>query len=226
METFINDPLSSSGTLRDIQIINFFVDRAEVESLVPEQLIIRDFNGKAMISLINVINHRLSPPFFPGDPDSAYRHVAFRLLVDDAALNGGTSKGVFFLKSFTYSDIEGNDLNRFVTHGLEQAGLLVIDNMLELSQGEKFLNYALDFHNEPQFDEQQQLTAQLDRAYQLDAGELQVIKINGKRWPLKPTACYLFETNFFRSAKFAAAFRIDEKSGRQAMSYETKRNCA
>ena len=30
-----------------------------------------------------------------------YRHVAFRLLVDDSQIHNGVSKGIFFFRSFT-----------------------------------------------------------------------------------------------------------------------------
>lgn len=219
-------PIAYTGSLHDIRIVNFFVDMDEVKNNVPEQIRIRSFNGRAMISLVNVMLRDMRPQFFPQAMHFDYRHIAFRLLVDDAALNKGTAKGLYFLQSFTDSVFATNAGNLFTDYRLEHAQVHAIDNMLELQQGDKFLNYALDFHDEPVFREQLQLTGQLDRAYSVMADELRMTKICRTQWPLKPTGCYLFETNFFKTAELAAAFRITDKIDYQWMPPQTIARCA
>lgn len=219
-------PITYSGSLHDIRIVNFFVDMDEVKQRVPEQIRIRSFGGRAMISLVNVMLRNMRPQFLPQGLGFDYRHIAFRLLVDDAPLNNGTAKGLYFLDSFTDNPFAATAGSLFTDYRLGRAQINAIDNMLELQQGNHYLNYALDFHSEPVFTEQQKVTGELDRAYAVLEDELRMTKICRTQWPLKPTTCYLFETNFFETATFAAAFRITEKIDYQWMSPQTIARCA
>jgi len=204
-------PIKYLGELHEIRLVNFYVDMEEVRPLVPERIRIRDFNGRALISMVNVMLRNMHPSFLPGALNFEYRHIAFRLLVDDSGLNGGEAKGIYFLRSFTDKNLIAAAGALLTDYRLEPAAIHNIDRMLELKQGERFLNYALDPGAVPAADPQLlQTVGALDRAYSLRDEELYMVRILRERWPLRPVECYLFETNFFKTAQLAGAFTVDE----------------
>src|SRR5437762_11296068 len=94
-------PISFKGELHNIQLINFSIEADEVAPFIPDEIKIRLINSKAMISMVKVELKRMHPTFVPTAMQFNYRHIAFRLLVDDSKLNNGKCKGVFFFRSFT-----------------------------------------------------------------------------------------------------------------------------
>ncbi len=56
-------PIRYTGELHEVKLINFSVDKSEVESLVPWNLVVRDFGGRAMISMVDVDLRHMHPTF-------------------------------------------------------------------------------------------------------------------------------------------------------------------
>jgi hypothetical protein len=70
-------PIRYTGCLHGVQLVNFTVERREVEPLVPWKLRIRDVGeGRALISLVNVELRGMHPHFLPEALHFGYRHVA------------------------------------------------------------------------------------------------------------------------------------------------------
>ena len=139
-----NIPIHYKGELHNIRLINFWIDKKEVSEFVPEQLKVRDFNGRALISMVNVELKKMHPTFLPEAAHFEYRHVAFRLLLDDSEFNGKVPKGIYFFRSFTDKThiVLGGKL--LTNYNLEKAEINCLDRMMELKRGEKYFNYALD----------------------------------------------------------------------------------
>src|SRR5690606_28671713 len=93
-------PIHYKVELHDVRLLNFSVAMDDVLDMVPANMKLRDFVGRAMISMVDVKLKNMRPVAFPFVRFN-YRHVAFRLLVDDSARNGGSNKGIFFFRSFT-----------------------------------------------------------------------------------------------------------------------------
>jgi Uncharacterized conserved protein (COG2071) len=205
-------PISYLGELHQIRLINFYVDYDEVCQYVQAPLVVRRFpNNKALISMVNVDLHHIHPSFLPEAAHVDYRHVGFRLLLDDSPYNNGESKGIFFLRSFTTKPVVAWAGKLLTNYRLERAEIICLDQMMELRQGDKYLNYALDLHDPGTVDcNLQETIAQLDRAYSVEGKEVSMVKIMRERWPIRPVNAYLFETNFFESATFAGAFVVDD----------------
>ncbi|MCU0431876.1 MAG: DUF2071 domain-containing protein [Bacteroidia bacterium] len=205
-------PITYSGQLHQIRLINFYVDADEVRALLPAPLKLRLVNGRALISMINVSLQKMRASFMPPVFDFSYYHAGFRLLVDDSELNGGVSKGVYFLQSFTDKPLMQMGGNLLTNYRFSQANITVIDNMLELRSGTKFLNWAIDTAHSGTGNEQLRETiASIDRAYSVANGQVKMVRILRERWPIRPAEGYLFETNFFTTARFAGAFVVDQK---------------
>lgn len=204
-------PVTYIGELHQVRLVNFWVDYDEVLPMVPRGIKVRSFNGKALISLVNVELKKMHPSFFPGAFNFGYRHVAFRLLVEDAQLNNGANKGIYFLRSFTdRADIVAGG-NLLTDYRLENAEIRNLDRMMELRQGDHYFNYALDLSGVPFADpEQKEIIGALDRAYSIEDGRLKMVKIMREKWPIRQVQCYLAETNFFKTARPASAFVVDE----------------
>lgn len=222
-------PVRYIGELHDIRLVNFYVDMDEVLPLVPRAIRVRNFNGRAMISMVNVMLRRMHPSFVPEALHFEYRHIAFRLLVDDAGLQEGEaqSKGIYFLRSFTDKPLIAAAGGLLTDYNLEQAKIDNIDRMLELKQGGHFLNYALDLSAGYAGNKNLlETTAALDRAYSVRDNELCMVKILRERWPIRPAECYLFETDFFKTAELAGAFTVDEVIHYKWLPAKTIKRCA
>ncbi len=204
-------PLTYIGELHNIRLINFTVDIDEVLPHVPAPLKIRNFNGRALISMVNVELKKMHPSFFPEALHFGYRHIGFRLALDDSELNDGVCKGIYFHRSFTDKASIALGGNLLTYYRLETAEIRNLDRMLELRQGEKFFNYALDLNSVADHGAAQcGIIGNLDRAYAVWDGEVKMVRILREKWPIRPVGCYLLETNFFRSAKFESAYVVDE----------------
>lgn len=206
-------PVKYIGELHEVRLVNFWVDIDEVRTLVPSPLKVRDFGGKALISLVNVGLKKMHPSFLPGAMSFQYRHVAFRLLIDDSAYKeDGAQKGIFFLRSFTDRADAVAIGNLLTDYRLEHAAVRNLDRMMELKQEQHYFNYALDLSSNVVADaSQRSLIGSLDRAYAVgEHGEVKMTKILREQWPIRQVQCYLLETDFFRSARPASAFVVDE----------------
>lgn len=219
-------PLNFIGELHQIRLINFYVDRAEVEALLPEPLQVRDFNGKALISMVDVELKNMHLPLWPTPFRFAYHHIAFRLLIDDTAYTGTDAKGIFFLQAFTNKNwvVAGGKL--FTNYRLGNASIKSQPGMLELKQGEHFLNYAIDPTETVPVDATLlQHVSTVDRAYAVDADDVRCVKIVRNRWPLRAIEAYHFETNFFKTAQLAGAFVVDDMIPYQWLPAKTVTPC-
>jgi hypothetical protein len=222
-----NIPINYKGELHNIRLINFWVDKKEVADLVPPQLKIRDFNGRALISMVNVELENMHPAFLPEATHFSYRHVAFRLLLDDAEFNNGESKGIYFFRSFTNKAHIVTGGNLLTNYRLEKAEIICLDRMMELKQGNNYFNYALELEKKANYGpEQFETIGALDRAYSMHDKKIKMIRIQREKWPIRPVNCYLMETNFFKTAEFASAFVVDETIYYKWLSAKTMKLCA
>lgn len=227
MSLLKNIPINYKGELHNIRLVNFWVDKKEVEEFVPPQLRIRDFNGRALISMVNVELENMHPTFLPETTHFSYRHVAFRLLLDDAEFNGGEPKGIYFFKSFTNKPHVVMGGNLLTNYQLEQAEIICLDRMMELRQNNFYFNYALDLEKKESYgNEQFETIRALDRAYSVSDERIKMIQIQREKWPIRPVNCYLLETNFFKTAVFASAFVVDETIYYKWLSAKTIKRCA
>jgi uncharacterized protein YqjF (DUF2071 family) len=204
-------PVTYIGDLHDVRLINFSVSPDELRGLVPPELNIRLFDGRAIISMVDVQLKKMHPSFLPAALGFEYRHIAFRLLIDDSKFTGDGCHGIYFLRSFTDSPhvVAGGAL--FTDYNLEHASISAYDNMLEFRKGDQFLEYkisgkvptapAKDLH---------EVLSKIDRAYSVHDGEVRQVRIMRERWPLQQVDCGWFSTSFFKTARFEAAFRVNE----------------
>lgn len=204
-------PIHYKGELHDVRLINFSVAMEEVRDKIPAEIKIRDFNGRAMISMVDVKLRRMRPSFFPEFLHFNYRHVAFRLLVNDSHYNGGEkNKGIFFFRSFTSNPliIAGG---RFLTdYNLQSATIEETGNRVTISQGKQHVKYSLDDTRTTDNQELKETIGALDRAYSVLGNTLRVTLIQRENWPIESANCTLFENTFFKTARFEGAFRVHE----------------
>jgi hypothetical protein len=204
-------PISFKGELHHIQLINFSVDADEVIAAVPKEIKIRLINGRAMISLVSVKLKHMHPTFLPAWMQFNYHHLGFRLLVDDAKLNNGKCKGVFFLRSFTDKSLMVSGGKLISDYNLEAAEFLSQGKAFSMKQNNSFLSYELNESVQPVSNPMLKETiGALDRAYSVLRGRLRMIEIQREKWPIEPVHCSGFKTNFFRTAKLEGAFQVRE----------------
>ncbi len=204
-------PIRYIGELHDVKLVNFSVEKKEVESLVPWHLVVRDFNGRAMISMVNVALEHLHPSFVPESLHFNYRHIGFRLLLEDSFRNmGGQNKGLFFLKSFTDQPLIAKGGQWMTDYNLELADIIATDNMLALKQDGRFLHYVLDEQPPKPSDQLKSVIGTLDRAYSVMSGQVRMVQIQREKWPIEEVNCAYFNTNFFETARLEGAFRVRE----------------
>lgn len=202
-------PIKYSGELHDVKLINFSVAMEEVQPLVPKGIKVRDFDGRAIISMVNVRLKDMRPSWFPKSLSFNYQHVAFRLLIDDSNLNGGKAKGIYFLKSFTTQPIVAWMGNLMSHYRLSTAHIHDVFGF-DLWQDDKFIRYNL---NEKPTEGPRDLKStiqSIDRAYAMDTSDLLCTVIQRKKWPIEWVNCVGFETNFFKSAELLGAFCVKE----------------
>lgn len=202
-------PVHYKGELHDGRLINFSVDKEEVLARVPNAIKVRDFNGRAMISMVDVKLRNMRPAIFPF-ARFHYQHVAFRLLVDDSQYNKGDQKGIFFLRSFTDKPwiVSGGKL--MTDYNLEKAQFEDTDSEITISQGDAKVRYFLDDGSVAPDPALKTTIAALDRAYSVLGNAVRVTQIQRERWPIQPVNCRRFENTFFKTAKFEGAFRVLE----------------
>ncbi|MCW3084947.1 MAG: hypothetical protein JWP12_2313 [Bacteroidetes bacterium] len=210
MSILKNIPIKYKGELHDVKLINFSVDMEEVKNSVPKGIRILDVEGRAMISMVDVQLKNMHPTFVPEQFCFNYRHIAFRLLVDDSEYSG-EPKGIYFLRSFTNKPLIVQGGKWFTNYNLETAELESFENMLELKQEDNFLNYAFRDRSPVVKNESLKRTiGNIDRAYSLNGKQLQFVQILREKWPIEWIDCYHFQTNFFKTAQVECAFKVAE----------------
>ena len=232
MNTFKNLPIEYKGELHEIHLINFTVDPAEVEPYLPPPLKLRLFNGRAMISMVDVSLRKMHPRFLPGLLHFNYQHVAFRLLIEDSEYNeDGTHKGIYFLRSFTDKPLIVTGGQLTTNYNLEQAGLMNLPRGLEVRQGEEVVSYNLLGSAPSQLPgadrtpvyikeadtgakkrkELHRVIGAIDRAYTADEhGRVFKTQIMREKWPLVPMEVQSFKCTFFKTAKLEGVFKVPE----------------
>ena len=149
----------------------------------------------------------VAAPFVPFN----YRHVAFRLLVEDSVYNDGLSKGIFFMRSFTNQRMIVTGGRLLTDYNLSLANIADNGSEVVISQGKQFIKYSI---REDVADPNKELKAtigSLDRAYSmLHKDVLRVTQIQREKWPIQDVTCGGFETSFFKSARLVGAFRVHE----------------
>ncbi len=214
MSIFNKPRLQFQGELHDIVLVNFSVDPAEVSELLPKPLELRLFDGRAMISMVDVClqNMRAKGPL--GSFSFDYQHIGFRILVKDAKWNQDASNhGIYFLDSLTDRKLIALGGSMLSNYRLAHASLHQLPQGLDLRQGEKHLHY--DFSGPVLQPSQSQIELQkviggIDRAWAVENSQLLKTQIVREKWPLEPVSCNRFETNFFESARLEGVFRVPE----------------
>lgn len=199
------------GELHEVKLINFSVDINEVLPFVPKSLKVLEDKGRAIISMVDVQLKKMKPTAFPF-MKFGYRHVAFRLLLNDEGLNDhGKPKGIYFLKSFSNRPVLNFFGNLISKYNLTNAKVEEYFDAVSLKQNENYVDYALDPYASPEEDDElYQKIHRIDRAYATEQNDIFVTRIARKHWPIEPVKCYHFATNFFKTAKFLGAFRVKD----------------
>lgn len=205
-------PIRYIGELHDIRLVNFSVAMVEVFDKVPASITPRNFNGRALISMVDVKLRKMHPSFVPGFINFGYRHVAFRLLVEDAEYNQGLNKGIFFYRAFTDKPLMVFGGKLLTNYNLELATISENGDKVTIQQGKDHVKYCIgDEHCAGACTEELTATVgALDRAYSLIDERLMVTQIQREKWPIQPVQCSDFENTFFKTAKLEGAFRVFE----------------
>lgn len=202
-------PIIFAGHLNDVKLINFSVDQEEVANLVPLPLKIRDFGGRALISMVDVKLTGMHPTFLPKWCSFNYRHIAFRLLVEDGHLNDGVAKGIYFLQSFSNRPLLVFGGNLISPYHLTTAKFEPNDAGIKVKKGNRYVEYELDetpgTQPEGLFYE---AVRQVDRAYSTLGKEVFKTQIRREEWPLEAREIKHFTTNFFQTAKLESAYAV------------------
>lgn len=202
-------PIHYKGELHDVRLINFSVAMDEVLQNVPANIKVRDFNGRAMISMVDVKLKNMRPVAFPFVRFN-YRHVAFRLLVDDSQYNEGVNKGIFFFRSFTNKPLIVFGGKLMTDYNLETATIEECGNEVTISQADKKVKYCVDGLSAAPDNALKTTIGALDRAYSMLGNTVRVTQIQREKWPIQLVNCKGFENTFFKTAKFEGAFRVLE----------------
>jgi hypothetical protein len=203
-------PIEYTGELHDIKLINFSVEIDELRARVPGKIKVRDFDGRALISMVNVRLKKMKPSFAPNAFCFNYQHIAFRLLVDDSVYNGGLNKGIYFLESFTNKPLIVFGGSLMTEYKLEMAEILDTDYACNLTSGNKFIRYHVEDKKPEPNAELKSTIGAIDRAYSILDNKVRVTQIQREKWPIEPVVCTGFETNFFKSARLEGAFKVYE----------------
>lgn len=202
-------PIHYKGELHDVRLVNFSVAMEEVIKKVPANIKVRSFNGRAMISMVDVTLKNMRPVMIPFLRFN-YRHVAFRLLVDDSEHNTGSNKGIFFLRSFTTKPVIAFGGRLMTDYNLEVANIQDKGNEVTITQGDNKIKYCLDGLSPVANSELKETIGALDRAYSVLDHTVRVTQIQREKWPIQFVHCNEFENTFFKTAKYEGTFRVLE----------------
>lgn len=206
--------LQFQGELHDIHLVNFSVDAAELRGLLPAPLRLRTWEGRALVSMVDVRLCAMRAtdwwlPFRFG-----YQHIGFRVLVEDGQWNDDRRPhGIYFLRSFTDRPAVAWAGNLVGSYRLEQARLVNHPGGLQLFQGDRYLRYATCGLATTPGDRVLALktvVGGIDRAWAVEDGRLQKTQIVREKWPLQPLQSTAFATNFFESARLEGIFKVPE----------------
>ena len=205
-------PIHYKGELHDVRLVNFSVAMEELKGKVPVGIKIRDFNGRALFSMVDVKLRNMHPVFLPSFCYFNYRHVAFRLLVNDSMLNGGVNKGIFFYRSFANNALIVSGGKLLTDYNLGLATIEEKDDDVTIQQGTNHIKYSIGNSVEPlrENEELKMTVGALDRAYSFLGKALRITQIQREKWPIQPVRCSRFENTFFETAKLEGAFRVFE----------------
>jgi uncharacterized protein YqjF (DUF2071 family) len=206
-------PIRYIGELHDVRLINFSVDINEVKDKVPASIKVRNFDGRALFSMVDVKLKNMRPSFIPSAIHFDYRHVAFRLLVDDAVYNAGINKGLFFYRSFTDQSLIVAGGKLLTDYNLEYAKIVEKNNLVEVRQDQNFVKYSIQekiLSPSSSIEELTKTVGALDRAYSILGNTLRVTQIQREKWPIQAVECKDFENTFFKSARLEGAFKVFE----------------
>ena len=203
-------PIRYFGELHSISLINFSVEKGEIIPHLPKGIRLRDYHGRALVSMVNVELKKMRPSFCPKIFSFAYRHIAFRVLIDDSKYNNGMTKGIWFYRSFTDKPLIVIGGGMLTHYNLELATFKVSGDNFIMKKGRQFLRYSLNDEKAIVTSELTAIIGGLDRAYFRENDKIRMIRIQREKWPIEPIACSSFETNFFSTAKLEGAFRVKE----------------
>jgi len=205
-------PIHYAGELHDIRLVNFSIALDEIADKVPPGITIRTFNGRALISMVDVKLKKMRPVFMPAFCNFNYRHVAFRLLTDDSAYNNGLNKGIYFYRSFTDNALVVAGGGLLTDYHLEKAVIEDHDKRVVIKNGREYVRYQIDTvpEQQPANSILYQTISALDRAYSMLGSRLRVTQIQREKWPIQFVKCGEFETTFFKTARLEGAFRVFE----------------
>ena len=211
-------PIAYRGELHDVELVQFSLDPEEAARALPAPLAPRQIAGRALVSLVHVHLYRMRPAFLPGLFAFSYRHVAFRLLVDDWTLDReAPGRGVFFVRSFTDRPLLARAGSLLTHYRLTAAEIEVDPRGLALREGGRRLSYrkavigaeALSPGLFGGWAEARAAVGAIDRAYAVDReGGVWRTRIERPDWPLEPLPLAGFTTDFFESARLECAFRV------------------
>jgi hypothetical protein len=69
-------PMDYYGELHDVKLIQFSVELAELEPMLPKELKARNFDGRGLISMVNVKLKKMHPGFLHSSLGCSYRCVS------------------------------------------------------------------------------------------------------------------------------------------------------
>ncbi len=196
-----------SGELHEVRLINFSVDKEELKNHLPQGLKLLDYKGRALISMVDVKLKNMKAASFL--PSFSYRHIGFRLLVDDQYINTISPKGIYFMKSFTDKPLMILAGNIVADFKLSSSKISGDGNHVKIQQGDKFIEYSVSDENCTTPDSSlYEVVKRIDRAYAFKNKGAVVTKITRDEWPIEQVEVLDFKTNFFKSAKVEGAFKI------------------
>ena len=213
-------PLTFHGELHDVELVQFSLDPDEARAHLPEPLAPRIVAGRACVSLVNVRLEGMRPLGVPRCLTFGFRHVAFRMLVDDAQHNEDSSAhGIFFARSFTEKPLVAWGADWLSHYRLTRARIQRVgegDPTWEIRQPQGCIRYRLE---EPaahpvgaqfaDWEEARRVVTSIDRAYAVDGrGRLWRTLIHRPGWPTAAADVSDFHVDFFESARLEGGFRV------------------
>ena len=207
-----NIPITYQGELHDIVLVNFSVARDEVSHLLPEELKVREINGRAMISMVNVKLRNMRPALAGKMIRFNYQHVGFRLLVQGKGQSGDDDRNIFFLKSFTNKPLMAWGGSVLTDYRLAVAELFNYKLNLDFRHKQQILSYTLDLERPVDSPDRalRETIGKIDRALAVHEKGVRCTQIMREKWPLEEVYCTDFKTNFFKTAQLEGVFRVPE----------------
>ena len=138
-----------------------------------------------------------------------YRHVAYRLLVDDSAARE-PFKGIFFLRSYTDRPWIARIGSVLTNYRLQKANMTKSEKEFHLtSQNGDTISYW-SYPDVPALGDPELLTAvgRIDRAYSIIGNKPHVTRIQRDEWPLEWLSCGGLKLSLFPSAELMGGFQI------------------